>query len=233
MNYYSVSYGDCLQHHGVNGQKWGVKNGPPYPLSPSDHSASEKKAGWQDSLEPSARARIDGKKVAKVVASVAVTAAVATGAVLAIKNGTAVNAFIKSYGNAAISSFKANKGTQIKNGAEAAKKVLKGTMKATKETIKSVVDPIGPREDPGEKAYRVTKRFLGTIMNSARENIPGGGKSGINRGFYTVGTGLGMLGVKELSDIVLGKNLSGKAYKANDKKKIGSFWTYEENNKGD
>lgn len=39
-----------LYHHGVAGQKWGKKNGPPYPLSASAHSASEKKAGWRKSL---------------------------------------------------------------------------------------------------------------------------------------------------------------------------------------
>lgn len=32
----------CLVHHGIMGQKWGHRNGPPYPLSPSDHSASER-----------------------------------------------------------------------------------------------------------------------------------------------------------------------------------------------
>lgn len=31
--------------------KWGKKNGPPYPLDASDHSASEKKAGWRKSLD--------------------------------------------------------------------------------------------------------------------------------------------------------------------------------------
>ncbi len=36
---------DYLMHHGIKGQKWGVENGPPYPLSPSkDYSAAEKKA---------------------------------------------------------------------------------------------------------------------------------------------------------------------------------------------
>lgn len=32
-----------LYHHGIKGQKWGVKNGPPYPLNASDKSASEKR----------------------------------------------------------------------------------------------------------------------------------------------------------------------------------------------
>lgn len=39
-----------LAHHGILGQKWGRKNGPPYPLDAQDHSASEKKAGWRKSL---------------------------------------------------------------------------------------------------------------------------------------------------------------------------------------
>lgn len=33
-----------LYHHGIEGQKWGKRNGPPYPLSKEDYSAAEKKA---------------------------------------------------------------------------------------------------------------------------------------------------------------------------------------------
>ena len=40
-----------LKHHGILGQKWGKKNGPPYPLGASDHSTSEKKARWRKSLD--------------------------------------------------------------------------------------------------------------------------------------------------------------------------------------
>lgn len=36
---------DYLSHHGVQGQKWGVENGPPYPLNPlRDYSAAELRA---------------------------------------------------------------------------------------------------------------------------------------------------------------------------------------------
>ena len=39
-----------LTHHGIKGQKWGVRNGPPYPITLEDHSKTEKKARWQYSL---------------------------------------------------------------------------------------------------------------------------------------------------------------------------------------
>ena len=33
-----------LRHHGILGQKWGVRNGPPYPLSGGDYTPSQRKA---------------------------------------------------------------------------------------------------------------------------------------------------------------------------------------------
>ena len=45
-----MRYQSYLCHHGIKGQKWGQRNGPPYPLADSKHSASERKAGWKKSL---------------------------------------------------------------------------------------------------------------------------------------------------------------------------------------
>lgn len=49
----SNQYSLYLCHHGIMGQKWGKRNGPPYPLSPGAHSSSEKKANWRKSLASS------------------------------------------------------------------------------------------------------------------------------------------------------------------------------------
>ena len=43
-NYTFTFKDDSLEHHGIDGQKWGVRNGPPYPLSEGQHSAAEKRA---------------------------------------------------------------------------------------------------------------------------------------------------------------------------------------------
>lgn len=34
----------CLEHHGIKGQRWGTKNGPPYPLDRKTHNRVVKKA---------------------------------------------------------------------------------------------------------------------------------------------------------------------------------------------
>lgn len=45
---YVIGDKDYLIHHGIKGQKWGVENGPPYPLNAKDYSALEKKMNRLD-----------------------------------------------------------------------------------------------------------------------------------------------------------------------------------------
>lgn len=61
-----------LIHHGILGQKWGKRNGPPYPLSSGSHSVSEKKAGWRKSLDkPSGNPKEPGKLTKKLASNYA------------------------------------------------------------------------------------------------------------------------------------------------------------------
>lgn len=83
-------YETYLYHHGILGQSWGKRNGPPYPLSPGDHSASERKAGWRKSLDSDGQSKEDEqskkkglsdkqKKALKIGAAVVGAAALAAG----------------------------------------------------------------------------------------------------------------------------------------------------------
>ena len=49
-----------IYHHGIKGQKWGKKNGPPYPLGASDHSSAERKEG-HEGWSKEAKRELDNK----------------------------------------------------------------------------------------------------------------------------------------------------------------------------
>lgn len=85
-----------IRHHGIKGQKWGVTNGPPYPLGQQQKSAKEKRfeessGSHKTKAESSGRKKYwtDARKARakKVVKGVAIT----TGVVLALYGGYKVS----------------------------------------------------------------------------------------------------------------------------------------------
>ena len=78
-----------LYHHGIQGQKWGKRNGPPYPLSPNKYSNSEKASSSVDGKAYASRAlsKIGNQKVdgmdpvtAMYLAQAAISVAIIVGA---------------------------------------------------------------------------------------------------------------------------------------------------------
>lgn len=71
------SYISYLEHHGILGQKWGVKNGPPYPLDANAHNSREKKAGWRKSLDKGSSSKSEETKRKESVSNAKKTKAAA------------------------------------------------------------------------------------------------------------------------------------------------------------
>lgn len=138
-----------LYHHGILGQRWGKRNGPPYPLGKSDHSKSEKQAGWKKSLDSSSeksynsdkeskekRHLTDGQKRAiKIGATVAATALLAYGTYRLAKSGKLNE--LADIGKNKIDTLLGNKTAEKEVLAGNADDILKKAEKAA-ESVKSV-----------------------------------------------------------------------------------------------
>lgn len=86
----TVDNSSVLSHHGIKGQRWGEKNGPPYPLNFNAHSSAEKRQNPKSAIDGKAetgskrKGLTDSQKelAKKIFAGAAVTAGViAVGAI--------------------------------------------------------------------------------------------------------------------------------------------------------
>lgn len=73
-----------LYHHGIKGQEWGDRNGPPYPLDYEAHTAEQKKLNPKSTIDGDAKTENSKKdKNKKIAIGVGVAASVAAAAGIA------------------------------------------------------------------------------------------------------------------------------------------------------
>ena len=175
-----------LAHHGIQGQKWGIKNGPPYPLDSSSKSSSEKKQS-KEKFHLSNRQKT----------YLAIGAAVAVGALAAY--GT-----YKLGGPAGVSKLARRVSQSISLGKKASKPYMKMNLqyfakKKRKSRISLPRDPskyrsLRPDEFPPDAHYGVA---LQEAINNHRDKIKSGKAFAFSHGNYTyviVGDGEGYSG---------------------------------------
>ena len=161
-------YRTYLCHHGIRGMKWGQRNGPPYPLVDSKHSASEKRAGWKKSLDKSSSNDENSKKKFKL--SDKQKTAIKIGAAVAV-------AGLATYGG-----IKLAKSGKLAKAADAGKNAVKGLLskeadsspKPVKEWIENV-NPTGSDTNCRAASMSTVLRLKG--INAEALDVPGGSLS--------------------------------------------------------
>lgn len=172
---------EYLAHHGILGQKWGKKNGPPYPLDPEDHSAAEKKenhghysqgvtqdrggsgssSGAQNEPQNDKK-QLDKKKILKAAAITAgvmtVVGGTSIGVALAVKEPEVFGNALDSLKNATIDNF-TKEGQEMR---EYAKEMSKGKGydgEDSKVLEKEIVNNYKEGLNEQRRAERNEKRF--------------------------------------------------------------------------
>ena len=115
-----------LYHHGIKGQKWGKRNGPPYPLNASAKSKAEKKAASNtQGSAVSKSSHSDRKRLIKIGAAVAIGTLAVAGGVYLAKTGT-----LQAVGRKAFQKYMAHE-------------------TATQKKIHEIIKDINPNRKPG------------------------------------------------------------------------------------
>lgn len=217
-----------IYHHGIKGQKWGVRR---YQNKDGSLTPAGKKRQRDTSPEAVAKRKAIAKKVA---VGTAMTLTVAAATVLYAKN-PAVHSVVNSMAKKTVSSLKKGGGKAITKGkAFIENRKNNGFIKGVKDGVKAYKTN-NPKKSAAEKGQEFATKLLGRINKTKTESWEGL-KSGVKEGVKnapkkaaeTVIVGVTMNAMKRGLDVAVGKAEAERIMKANNKKKIDSFWKAQE-----
>lgn len=192
-----IIYNGQLYHHGVKGQKWGVRR-----YQNKDGSLTAKGKSRNNSEKQTDPAKAEKRK--KVIKGVAI----GTASVAAI-TATAVLVARSPKARTAIKSIRSMAVDKLKDGAS-----------------KNV-----------EKGKRYMKKAGSLAKEGAKEGVKTGIKDGVSKAvsksMENVLVGVTMNTVKRSLDATVGRAEAERIFKANDKKKVGSFWKAQDRDSDD
>lgn len=140
-----------LMHHGIKGQKWGKRNGPPYPLDSSQKSSSEKRSEKKGLTDKQ-------KKYIAIGAAAAATALIAYGA-YKIKAPKVATTSARLAAN--------NMVKYITSGQKAAKPYMKLNLQYFAKGKKFKKPNYNPKQFKKSKKLRLSAKAHDTIIMSA------------------------------------------------------------------
>lgn len=144
-----------LIHHGIDGQKWGVKNGPPYPLSEGARSAKEVRLNGKVSKSGKKKKKLSANQKRAITAGVATaitgTASVAGGVAGGVAAGKALN--------------KASDGKLDTSAGVAAVNALANNTKSALSTASGLVDTIDKANRPKYSYSHISDEELKKRVN--------------------------------------------------------------------
>lgn len=206
-----------LYHHGVKGMKWGHRKA-------KESSGGSSKKATKKPLTPEQKSA-RRKKIAIAAVALAGTAAVTTAGVMYGKNRTVVNAAVKAFGKTAVS--------KMSNAGNTAR--LLGDVAITKG--KSIGKTIGTKAvSKGKtlgktaiiKGKQAAKNYMSKTKAGVKEGLNEAPKMAAKKLVEAVIIGVTLNAGKRALDNAVGKAESERIFKANDKKKIGSFWKVQD-----
>lgn len=104
-----------------------------------------------------------------------------------------------------------------------------GTNPAVRKTVNKVLSSVGNKtlsslKTGSEKTINIGKKYVKEVVNSAKAGVKEGIKEAPKKATKAIVTGMTLNAAKRMMDKAVGKEETARIFKANNGKKIDSFW---------